>query len=112
MNCEIGTDILNIKRLENILKKYPHFINKYYTKEEIKIASSLKNPLSFYAARFAAKEAIFKALKGKFDFSEIEILKNMDGSPNPKILNHNDIKIKLSLSYEEDYAIAYCFVLF
>lgn len=112
MNFEIGTDILNIKRLENILKKYPHFINKYYTKEEIKIASSLKNPLSFYATRFAAKEAIFKALKGKFDFSEIEILKNTDGSPNPKILNHNDIKIKLSLSYEEDYAIACCLVLF
>ena len=45
MNFEIGTDILNIKRLENILKKYPHFINKYYTKEEIKIASSLKREI-------------------------------------------------------------------
>ena len=111
MNFEIGTDIVNIIHLKETIKTNPHFLKKYYTFHELELAKILKNPYFFYATRFAAKEAIYKATNGEFEFHEIEILKDEYGKPVPKILHHNDIKIKLSLSYEKEYAIAFCIVL-
>jgi len=108
---DIGTDIVSIKKLKRTINNSPSFIRKVYTSKELEIANSLTNPLNFYATRFAAKEAIFKATNAKFEFNEIEILKGSDGKPLPKIINHGDIKIKLSLSYDEDYAIAFCIVI-
>ena len=106
----IGTDILYIPRLKNVIDTYPSFIKKVYTEKEIAIANTLKNPLLFYATRFAAKEAIIKATNGMYDFKEIEILKEKSGKPLPKIINNADIFIELSLSYDNDYAIAFCSV--
>lgn len=111
MISDIGTDIVFIKRLEKIITTTPNFLNKVYTKKELAIASSLENPLHFYATRFAAKEAIFKATNCQFEFNQIEILKSQDGKPLPKILDHDDIKIKLSLSYDGEYAIAFCLII-
>lgn len=102
----IGTDILYIPRLEKILNNA--FINKVYTKKEIEIANSQLVPLHFYATRFAAKEAIIKATNGRYDFKEIEILKDIDGKPLANIVNKPEIKISISLSYDNDYAIAFC----
>lgn len=50
------------------------------------MASSLKQPLHFYATRFAAKETTFKATNCQFEFNQIEILKSQDGKPLPKTL--------------------------
>lgn len=105
---QIGTDILYIPRLERIIKNNHNFINKVYTKNEIDIANSLNNPLKFYSTRFTAKEAIIKATNGKYDFLEIEILKEKNGKPLPHIINKNDVIINLSLSFDNDYAIAFC----
>lgn len=86
------------------------FINKVFTNDEIRIAKSIKVPYNFYATRFAAKEAIIKATNGLFDFNEIEILKGSNGEPLARIINRDDYIINLSLSYDNDYAIAYCIV--
>lgn len=107
----IGTDILYIERLTNILEKNKSFINKVFTKKEIEIANNYTNPINFYATRFAAKEAIIKATNGKYDFKEIEILKEKSGKPLPKIINNNNINIKLSLSYDKDYVVAFAIIL-
>ena len=107
----IGCDIVSIKRLKNTIALNPAFLKKTYTPKELKLASTLKNPIYFYATRFAAKEAIFKASGARFEFRQIEILKNQDGSPSPVIKGQEDIKIKLSLSYEDKYAVAFCIVL-
>ena len=104
----IGTDIVYIPRLKNTIESMPTFLEKIYTEKEIAIASTIKVPFNFYATRFAAKEAIIKATNSKFDFKEIEILKGEMGEPIAYIINHPEYEIKISLSYDTDYAIAFC----
>lgn len=108
MHYFLGTDIVYIPKLKKEIK--PTFIKNIYTPKEIIIAHEYQNSLHFYATRFAAKEAIIKATNAQFDFKEIEILKNSDGAPLPKIINHPEYNIKLSLSYDGDYAIAFCLI--
>jgi holo-[acyl-carrier protein] synthase len=83
----IGTDIVNISRLEKILKRRNHhFKNKIFTKNEIKYCEKKRNSVSFYAKRFAAKEALCKALgtgiKAGFTFKNIEIVNDTSGKPH------------------------------
>ena len=106
----IGTDIVYIPRLKKMIDSNPSFIKKVYTEKELTIASTIKDPINFLATRFAAKEAIIKATNTKFDFNEIEILKDKLGEPIPSIINHKDYTINLSLSYDNDYAIAFCII--
>ena len=82
----IGTDIVNIKRMENSLKKNGFsFRNRIFSKKEISYCEKKKNSSSFYAKRFAAKEAFSKALgtgirKG-INFKNIEISNDNLGKP-------------------------------
>ena len=83
----IGTDIVNIKRFEKSLKKNGNnFKKRIFSKKEIIYCEGKKNPISFYAKRFAAKEALSKALgtgirKG-INFKDIEILNDNLGKPS------------------------------
>ena len=83
----IGTDIINIKRMEKSIKKNgDNFINKVFSKNEILYCKKKKNPFPFYAKRFAAKEALSKALgtgirKG-IKFKNIEITNDNFGKPS------------------------------
>ena len=86
----IGTDIVNIKRLEKLIKKNGgHFKNKIFSKNEIIYCEKKKNPFSFYAKRFAAKEALSKALgtgiRNGVNFKDIEILNDNFGKPSIKL---------------------------
>ena len=82
----IGTDIVNIKRIEHLLKKNGFsFKNRIFSKKEISYCEKKKNSSSFYAKRFAAKEAFTKALgtgirKG-VNLKNIEITNNVYGKP-------------------------------
>ena len=82
----IGTDIVNIKRMTKTLKsKDNNFKRRIFSKKEIIYCEKKKNPSSFYAKRFAAKEALSKALgtgirKG-INFKDIEILNDNFGKP-------------------------------
>ena len=83
----IGTDIVNIKRMAKSLKnKNNSFKNRIFSKNEIIYCEKKKNPSSYYAKRFAAKEALSKALgtgirKG-INFKDIEILNDIFGKPS------------------------------
>ena len=83
----IGTDIINIKRMEKSIKKNgDNFINKIFSQKEILYCKKKKNPFAFYAKRFAAKEALSKALgtgirKG-INFKNIEISNDNFGKPS------------------------------
>ena len=82
----IGTDIVNIKRMEHSLKKHGFsFKNRIFSKKEISYCEKKKNSSSSYAKRFAAKEAFTKALgtgirKG-VNLKNIEITNNVYGKP-------------------------------
>ena len=83
----IGTDILNLERLNKIINKYDQkFIDRVYGKNEIEISKSkLNNSINYFGKRFSVKEATWKALSpirgdGLF-FREIEILNDINGKP-------------------------------
>ena len=86
----LGTDTVNIKRLEKILKKKRNtFKSRVFSKNEILYCDKKKNPLPFYAKRYAAKEALSKALgtgirKG-INFKDIEVSNNNFGKPSIKL---------------------------
>ena len=118
----IGTDIVNIRRIEQSLKKHKlSFKNKIFSKKEISYCEKRKNPGAFYAKRFAAKEAFTKALgtgirKG-VNLKNIEITNNVHGKPSiylkGKLANYLQKKIKckkydihLSLSDDKPWAQA------
>lgn len=120
----IGTDICNPKRIEKAFKRFGvKFLNRIFTVKEIEEINSLsRHKQSFFqkiAGRFAAKEAVAKALGTgigeKLSFRDFEILRNPNGSPLVK-LNEKALElakqqgykeIKLSISHEENLAIAF-----
>lgn len=119
----IGTDILAIERLRPIIEQPNYirdsFIQKTYTKHEIALAESRPSPIYCYATRFAGKEAVFKAFGihgNAIRLNEIEILSDDNEAPYvllsgnaQKIAKEKEIsQILISLSYEDQYAIAYC----
>ena len=95
----IGTDIINIKRMEKSIKRNgDNFINKIFSKNEILYCKKKKNPFPFYAKRFAAKEALSKALgtgirKG-INFKNIEITNDIFGKPSIELKGTTAIFLK------------------
>lgn len=121
----IGIDIVEIKRLSKMSKKWkPSFLRKIYTVRELAYAKSKRFPDQHLAARFAAKEAIFKALgeveKDFVGWKNIEILNDAYGKP--MVFWHGkakDVKKKrrirsaaVSLSHTENYAVASAMLIF
>jgi len=118
----IGTDIVNIKRISKVIKtSNSHFKKKVFSKGEIEYCEKKKNPSSYFAKRFAAKEALSKALgtgirKG-IDFKNIEVFNNSSGKPMIKLkgstlsylkkkLKNRKYSIYLSLSDDKPWAQA------
>ena len=121
----IGVDIVEIKRLERVSKKWgKSFLNKVYTARELAYSRSKRFPYQHLAARFAAKEAIFKALgEVETDFvgwKNVEILNNPYGRPLVywhaaalKTKNKRCITdAVVSLSHTENYAVATAMLVF
>ncbi|HOQ16861.1 MAG TPA: holo-ACP synthase [Defluviitaleaceae bacterium] len=114
----IGTDIIEIKRIEEAVKKNSNFMKKCFTAREQELFESKKNNLHTIAGTFAAKEAVSKALGtgfAKFELKDIEIVRDEKGKPC--VLLHNKAKeimeqlmiseILLTISHSREYAIAY-----
>lgn len=124
MKIACGTDIIEVKRIQLAIEnKNDKFLNKIYTSSEIKYCNS-KNQMKYqhFAARFAAKEAIFKAMsdiiKDKYEitWTDVEILNDEKGKPKVHFITkeYSDIidQIDISLSHLEEYAIANCIIMF
>ena len=105
----LGTDIVNIKRLEKILKKKNNgFKTRVFSKNEIMYCEKKNNPFPFYAKRYAAKEALSKALgtgirKG-VNFKDIEVSNNLNGKPSIKLKGETEIFLKKKIK-EKKYSI-------
>ena len=120
MNIACGTDIIEISRIKDSLNKYDEkFKQSVFTKNEIDYCESHKTQkYQHYAARFAAKEAIFKAISKKinneYNWTDFEIANLENGKPevslNIKIPEVESIDI--SLSHCKEYAVATVVVLF
>ncbi len=117
MKIKCGVDIIEISRVkESIESLGERFINRVFTEKEIEYCESKKNQkYQHYAARFAAKEAVFKALSWKLEdkyaicWKDIEVVDDKQGRPSLNIIgmNLNDIEnIDISLSHCKEYAVA------
>ena len=115
MKFKIGNDIIETVRIKKLCENYDkRFKNKVYTAKEIEYCESKKiNKFQSYAGRFAAKEAVFKAIshrlsnKYQINWKDIEILNDDLGKPYV-ILNNIDFveSIDISISHVKEYAIA------
>ena len=117
----IGVDIINNKRIKFSIRK-KDFIKRIFSQNEIKFSKKLKQKTNYFAKRFAAKEALSKALgigfRNNLNFKDIEILNDKIGKPyylkSKKITNIVNKKFKtkkynlfLSITDEKDYSIAF-----
>ncbi|MPM72536.1 Holo-[acyl-carrier-protein] synthase [bioreactor metagenome] len=114
---DIGIDIIEIDRIKNAIERNPRFLEKIFTREEIKYFESRGMKIESIAGNFAAKEAISKSIGTgirEFNFSDIEVLRNDIGKPIVKTYNnlkqicidYNVLEIKVSISHGKDYAVA------
>jgi len=92
MICGIGTDLVVIDRIEKLLLKFGRrFICRIYTQGEQAEAGQRSNQARFYAMRFAAKEAAWKALSpghgSGVEWHDLEICSAPDGQPS--LVFHN-----------------------
>lgn len=123
MKIKCGTDIIEIERIkESIDKLEDKFTKKVFTEKEIKYCESKKiQKYQHYAARFAAKEAAFKAIseslndKYSISWQDIEVVNDKNGRPSlniNKIDMQNIEGIDLSLSHCKEYASANVVILY
>ncbi|MFP3726994.1 holo-ACP synthase [Priestia filamentosa] len=109
----IGTDIVELTRIESILERIPRFIEKILTASEKEKALKLngKRRVEFVAGRFAAKEAFSKAwgtgIGEQLSFQDIEV--TSDDKGKPYIKKHpmwRQKNVHVSISHSELYAVA------
>jgi len=117
----VGVDIVENSRITNSLKN-KLFIKRIFTNSEILIANKIKDKKSYYAKRFAAKEAFAKSIgtgfRNNLNFNDISIVNDKLGKPS-FIINEKIKKIVkkqfkttsfnffLSISDEKKYSVAY-----
>ena len=114
----IGTDIVAVSRIQKIIHIHSDRFKKHtFTENEKKYCDLKPNPAIHYAGRFAAKEAVKKALYSSkiinsIDFVDIEILNSDSGVPEVQLLHHelNNFHVKISIYHIEEYAIAFALV--
>lgn len=115
----LGIDLVEVTRIEQSIARHgAKFVERVYTAGEIAYCGGMKAPAPFYAARFAAKEAVAKALGSGIGSScgwlEIEVRRKASGEPF--IVLHGAAEataqrlgigsLLLSLSHTEHYAVA------
>ena len=112
---KVGVDLIEIARVRSALERYPGFRERCFTEAERAYCESRPNPAQHYAARFAGKEAVGKALgigvARAFAWREIEIV----GRPKPSVKLHGRIgawarqsragAIDLSMTHTRELAI-------
>jgi holo-[acyl-carrier protein] synthase len=120
MTKAIGTDIVEIKRIADALERQgDKFVQRILTASEIEEYQARGNSVAFLAKRFAAKEAIAKALgtgigRG-ISFQQLVTSNNLEGAPEvelqdtaaQRLTEIGGTKVLLSLSDEKNYALAY-----
>ncbi len=110
----IGIDIIEIDRVKNSVEKYgDHFLKKVYTVTELDYCLSKQNKYQHLAARFAAKEAVFKALTTGWSkdvgWQDIEIYNEPNGLPLVNLKGDLESfltdgkSLKISMSHSRDY---------
>lgn len=120
MIAGIGIDLVEVRRIQNLLERWgERFLQKLFTDNEIKSCQAKVNQFECLAARFAAKEALAKALGHgwcrHFSWTDVEITNDVAGKPIFKISGKTKklvegANIFLSLSHVKSQAVAFVVV--
>ena len=109
MPLGVGIDLIEIERVERALERRPRLAERLFTSQELAYARGRSRPGRHLAARFAAKEAVIKALGQGVPPREIEVI---SGEP-PRLQLHGqaaavagDTEIAISLTHSRDSAAA------
>ena len=116
MQVELGIDIVNVKRMKQLIQKQGDtFLLRLFSDEEIAYCRERRrHAYESFAARFAAKEACIKAFGGtqaSLTYKDIVVRNNADGRPSlsvaADILRRFNVEgISVSLSHEKEFAVA------
>ncbi|MBP1744148.1 MAG: holo-ACP synthase [Firmicutes bacterium] len=118
MIAGIGTDIVEICRIEKALERSEKFMQKVFSSHEQEYLKSRKMRPEYVAGRFAAKEAVSKAMGTGFvgfGFTDVEIVRAASGKPEVVLKEKADkvargfgeYKIHLSITHGRDCAVAF-----
>ena len=114
----LGNDIVEISRVRQSIERHGlHFLNRLFTHREQDYCYKFKDPVPHFAGRFAAKEAIAKALGtgfgGQLSWHDLEILNDENGKPEivfsaeaEKRFNHPQLMVSISHATEHATAVA------
>lgn len=107
----IGIDLLEIARMERALERRPRLVGRVFTEGEREYAAARARPGRHLAARFAAKEAVVKALglPGGFGLREIEVVAGEP--PTVRLSGHaadaaGTGRVEVSLTHSREFAAA------
>ncbi len=111
MSSGVGIDLLEIDRLERALERHPRLAERVFTCAERDYAEARARPARHLAARFAAKEAVVKALGlgGGFGLGQIEVVAGEP--PTVKLAGRAaeaaaGRRVEVSLTHSRDFAAA------
>ncbi|MBE0478491.1 holo-ACP synthase [Candidatus Aerophobetes bacterium] len=115
----VGVDMVEIDRIKAALQKWGDNLEKrILASQELRVVKDFNQKAVFLAGRFAAKEAIFKALEINPDWHEVLVLTGKKGEPvvilSSKILKRIERKVKkvlVSISHCKSYALAQAMVI-
>jgi holo-[acyl-carrier protein] synthase len=114
----VGTDLVDLDRFRLAAERTPGILQRYFTEGEREYAARRRDPIERYAARFAAKEAVLKALGvgiGACELAEIEVVRDEDSGAPALVLHGKAAALaeergvsewKLSLTHTETAAHA------
>lgn len=105
----LGVDIVEVRRVGRLVKS-ARFVERVFTEREVAYCRDKKNAAQHFAVRFAAKEAVYKAL-GMPGVAHKEISVKNDPSGKPRVelaprLKKYEPRLSLTLSHTVDYAVA------
>ena len=111
----IGVDLIEIERIEKLVERYGNkFLKRIFTEIEIEYCSKKKDKGSF-AARFASKEAVFKAtglgLGKGMTWKDVEVINDPKGKPEVRLYGKTaellaEKTVHLTISHSKDASIA------
>jgi holo-[acyl-carrier protein] synthase len=105
-----GVDITEVGRLRKAVEKWGEsFLSRVFTEDELENAKKRGSLYQHLAGRFAAKEAVFKAMgDAGLNWKDVEILNDAEGKPCCRILTkrHRKASVLISISHVKSYAVA------
>lgn len=105
----IGIDLIEVVRIKKLIEKNPRFLQRIFTPEEIQYCQEKVNKYQHFAARFAAKEAFFKALGRKIKWIDVGLTNLSSGKPELEINSKEKLPFQrahVSIAHLSEYAVA------